>query len=582
MNSKLPEEAINPLPSASIEQQSYIQYQSLMLLVTSLNKAIYVFPLTASILTILFWPHTNQIILGSWLVTIYAFSLVRYAIHERIKQHNDTSLNYAKWLKCILILDVIGGTLVGSSSTFIDGLPQEFQWLLIIVVLAITMESVAAQSAIKSSFISFTLPLFSSFILGLLLTGNNIFYIVSAFALLHAIFIYGNFTAMHQHINTNLKLTFSNQQLAKQLNQKNQALVIANEQVNAASQAKSKFIISMNQELRLPLQGMLKLLKGIPKNHLTSEHSCSLSIIQSSGDGLLSLLSDLKDVYRLEKGMLTPKLKEFEVREHFESITHLLAINAHVKGLKLFCTIDSNVPAKIESDPIRLSQITLNLLTNALKFTNHGYVELKVSSQTRDEQTFLIIKVTDTGIGIKQDDMKMIFEPFIQGKSDAETLGNGLGLAISREICQLLHADMSAHSVSGEGSVFSFKVPIKIRQQGKLSVLHNKKIILLVEGDKQHEISIEQQLRFLNQPYETANNAKEAMATCAEKRNKFSTVIIGHQSELQQKLLINLCQRLKLQTIELFDFGKVEDSMPSALTYPVKLEQLNKAITSKL
>ena len=141
---------------------------------------------------------------------------------------------------------------------------------------------------------------------------------------------------------------------------------------------------------------------------------------------------------------------------------------------------------------------------------------------------------------------------------------------------------MSAHSVSGEGSVFSFKVPIKIRQQGKLSVLHNKKIILLVEGDKQHEISIEQQLRFLNQPYETANNAKEAMATCAEKRNKFSTVIIGHQSELQQKLLINLCQRLKLQTIELFDFGKVEDSMPSALTYPVKLEQLNKAITSKL
>ena len=582
MNSKLPKGAIKTLPSASLEQESYIQYQSLMLLVASLNKAIYVFPLTASILTILFWPHTHHILLGGWLVAIYAFSLVRYTIHKRIRQHNDTSLNYAKWLKYMLILDVIGGTLVGFSSTFIGGLPQEFQWLLIIVALAISMESVTAQSAIKSSFISFTLPLFTSFIIGLLLVDSNIFYIVSVFALLHGIFIYGNFTAMHQHINTNFKLTFSNKQLAEQLKQKNKALVTLNEQVNTASQAKSKFIISMNQELRLPLQGMLKLLKGIPKKNLASEHSCSLSIIQTSGDGLLNLLNDLKDVYRLEKGLLTPKFKAFKVREHFESITHLLAINAHVKGLKLFCTIDSNVPAKIESDPIRLSQITSNLLTNALKFTNHGHVELKVSSQKRDEQTFLIISVSDTGIGIKQEDMKMIFEPFIQGKSDAETLGNGLGLAISREICQLLGADMSTHSVYGKGSVFSFEVPIKIHQQGKFSVLNNRKSVLLVEGDKQHEISIEQQLRFLNQPYETAKNAKEAMAICAEKRNKFSSVIIGHQSELQQKLLINLCQRLKLQTIELFDFGKGEDSKPLALNYPVKLEQLDKAITSKL
>jgi len=581
LNSILSEEEKSSSPSHCPEQQSYIQYQSLMLLVSSLNKVIYVFPLTASILTFLFWPHTNHIILGSWLVAIYVFSLCRFTVHKKIKQFNDTNLKYAQWLKYMLTLDIVGGALVGFSSTFIGGLPQEFQWLLIIVVLAISMESVAAQSAIKSSFIAFTLPLFSCFILGLLLTGNNIFYVVSAFALLHAIIIYGNFAAMHQHINTNLKLTFSNQQLAGQLKQQNKALVISNEQVKAASQAKSKFIISMNQELRLPLQGMLKLLKDIPKRHLASEHSCSLSIVQSSGNGLLSLLNDLKDVYLLENDLLTPKFKVFKVREHFESLSHLLAINAHVKGLKLFCTIDSNVPEKIKSDPKRLSQITLNLLTNALKFTNHGHVELKISSQNRGEQSLLIIAVSDTGIGIKQDEMQMIFQPFIQGKSDAKTLGNGLGLAISRELCQLLGAKMSAHSVAGEGSVFSFEVPIKTSQQDKLSAQQNKKSILLVEGERQHKASIEQQLRFINQPYETTNNAKEAMAICAEKRNKFSAVIIGHQSELQQKLLINLCQRLKLQTIELFDFGEVEDSQPLVLTYPIKLEQLNKAINPK-
>ncbi|MDX2369400.1 MAG: ATP-binding protein, partial [Colwellia sp.] len=363
-----------------------------------------------------------------------------------------------------------------------------------------------------------------------------------------------------------------------QLKHKNQDLVTSNEQVNAASQAKSKFIISMSQELRIPLQGMLKLLESVQKNPYEPEHLRSLSIVRSSGVGLLNLLNDLKDVYRLEQGQLKPKVKVFEVRQHFENLTHLLAVNAHVKGLKIFCTIDSKVPAKIESDPVRLSQITLNLLANALKFTDQGQVKLKISSQMHGEQAFLNIAVSDTGIGINQDDFKMIFQPFIQGKSDAETLGNGLGLTISRELCKLLDGEMSAHSVAGKGSVFSFEIPVKINQQSELPVLYSKKRVLLVEGDNQHKISIEHQLRFLNFPYETAINIKEAMATCAENRNKFSAVIIGHQSKLHQKLLTNLCQRLKLQTIELFEFGKGDNSEQLTLNYPVKLEQLKIAI----
>lgn len=578
MNSKLPEETIATPPSPSPEQQAYIQHQSLMLLVSSLNKVIYVFPLTASILTVLFWPHTNHVMLGSWLVAIYVLSLVRNTVHKIILQQKNTTLNYSRWLKYMLILDVSGGVLTGFSSVFLASLPQEFQGLLIIVIIAISMESVAGQSAIKSSFIAFTLPLFSGFFFGLILLGSNIFYILSIFVVLHAFFLYGNFTAMHNHIKTNLTLTFSNQQLAKQLKQKNQDLVTSNEQVNATSQAKSKFIISMSQELRIPLQGMLKLLKSIQKNPHDPEHLRSLSIVRSSGVGLLNLLNDLKDVYRLEKGQLKPKVKVIEVRQHFEDLTHLLAVNAHAKGLKLFCTIDSKVPARIESDPVRLSQITLNFLANALKFTDQGQVELKITSQRHAEQAFLNIAVSDTGIGIDQDDMKMIFQPFIQGKSDAETLGNGLGLAISRELCQLLDGEMSAHSVAGKGSVFSFEIPIKISQQSELPVLYSKKSILLVEGENQHQISIEHQLRFLNLPYETVTNAKEAMATCAESRNKFSAVIIGHQPELQQKLLINLCQRLKLQTIELFEFGNDNNKEPLTLNYPVKLEQLKTTI----
>lgn len=573
LNSKLPEESLDILSLSNSKQQEYIQWESLKLLISSLNKAIYVFPLTASILTIIFWPYINHVLIGSWLVSICLLSLVRFSVHKTIRKQKSFSSSYPLWLKYMLILDAIAGSLAGLSSMFLTSLPQEFQWLLIVVIIAISMESVAGQSAIKSSFITFTLPLFSCFITGLILVDNKIFYILSIFAVLHAFFLYGNFTAMHQHIKTNLTLTYSNQQLAKELKQKNQALIISNEQVSATSQAKSKFIISMSQELRVPLQGIINSLKNIKQNPYDPEHLHSLALVHSSGVRLLNLLNDLMDIYRLEKGHLKPKMKTFEVREHFEDLIHLLVINAQTKGLKILCTIDSKVAAKIESDPVRISQITLNLLANALKFTNQGQVELTVSSHMKGEQNYLNIAVADTGIGISIDEMKMLFQPFIQGKSDTEILGNGLGLAISRELCQLLDGNMSAHSVVGKGSVFSVEIPVKIRQQNELPVFYSKKSLLLVEGDSQHQKSIEHQLRFLNIAYETTPNAQEAMASCAENRNKISMVLVGHQPDLQQKLLINLCKRLNIQVIELFEFGKGNREQLT-LNYPVKLEQL--------
>jgi len=575
------EQTSEPFSCSSSSQQAYIQHQSLLLLVSSLHKAIFVFPLTAIILTVLFWPHTNQILIGSWLLAIGILSLVRYTVHKKINQQKNTTINYARWLKYMLMLDVSGGTLAGFSSLFLPSLPQEFQWLLIIVIIAISMESVAGQSAIKSSFIAFILPLFSGFILGLILLGSTTSYILCVFALLHLSFLYGNFTAMHHHINTNLTLSFANQQLAGQLKQKNQALVLSNEQMNATSMAKSKFIISMSQELKAPLQGMLKLMESVQKSSYNPETLRSLSLIRSSGFGLLTLLDDLTDVYRLEQGKLTPKIKVFSVRQHFEDIAHLLAINAHVKGLKFFCTIDSKVPAKVESDPVRLSQITLNLLANALKFTTQGQIALKISSRVDAEQMLLTIAVSDTGIGINQADMKMIFQPFVQGTTDVETIGSGLGLAISRELCLLLDGKMSAQSVVGEGAVFSVEIPVKISQKSNLPMLHSKKAMLLVEGDSQHQTSIEHQLRFLNLPCETVTNAKDAMAICAEKRKNISAVIIGHQSALQQKLLINLCQRLKLKVIKLIEFDHHNDREPLTLNYPVKLAKLKAAFSQQ-
>jgi len=561
----------------NIEEQQYVNQQSLVLLVSSLTKAIYAFPITASILTFIFWSYVEHSIILLWLFCVYCVSVIRFVVHKNIKQKSGIFAEYSFWLKTMLAIDFSSGFILGMSGYFITVLPQELQLLVVIVAAAISMESIGAQSAIKSSFASFNIPLFVTFSFWLFIAGSATHFVLIALILVHGVFLFGNFKAMHEHIRKGFKLTFSNQKLANDLAKKNIELEKSNQQVKATSMAKSQFIAQLSHQLKDPLQSIIEKLNISEQPTNVTEIQTLVKAVQTSGVSLLTLLNDLIDVHRLEKGLLAKIDQSIDVRKHFDDLAQLIALNAENKNLFFYCDIADDVPSKVISDPLRLSQITLNLLANAIKFTEKGEVGLSLTYQITNNEAWLTITVIDTGQGIDEEKQNYIFQHFVQGESSIDAVGNGLGLSISQELAQLLGGNISVISSPDKGSIFSCKVPVQLGAEKEMVAKYSKQKILLIEGNVRQRQAMIHQFNYLKKSFEIAENAKEAMAICASHNSKYQIVIIGHQDKLQQKLLLNLCARIKLPTLVLKSLSEKHPALgdnSNTLNYPIKLSDL--------
>ena len=564
----------------STDEQRYINQQSLLLLVASLHKVIVAFPITASILTFIFFPYVDHVISLLWLYAVYGVSIARYLVHKKIKLRKELN-NCVPLIKNMLVLDFFSGFILGMSGYFITVLPPTYQLLMIIVAVAISMESIGAQSAIKSSFFSFNIPLFSCFSFWLFMTDLSIYLILITFILIHISFLLGNFKAMHNQIIKGLHLSFSNNKSANDLSLKNKQLLESNRQVKTASLAKSHFIAEISHQLKDPLQGMLNGLVQSQKFYRVDDILSAIKTVHSSGISLLHLLNNLIDINRLENGQLVRIDKSFNVREIFDDLISLMAINAESKGLFIYSDIRSNVPEKVVGDSLRLSQITLNLLANAIQFTEKGEVGLSLSICQVKEQMWLIIAIIDTGCGIADDEKEFIFQPFVHSVPTIKRIGQGLGLAISQELTHLLEGNISLVSVLGKGSIFTCKVPVDVSNKQSTLKQYSQQKILLIESNEQQRQAIINQFNYLQITVELANNAKEAMALCASNAGRYHAVIMGHQDKLQQKLLINLCQRIKLKYFTLHSYSYQSHHNENILRYPIKTTQLQSILNEE-
>lgn len=566
-------------------EQQYIDQQCLLLLVASLGKAIIAFPITASILTALFWPYVDHTIMLLWLSAVVGVSVYRAIVHRAVSKNKISPLNYKSFLNHMLLLDFFSGFILGLCGYFLSDLPQNLQWLLIITAAIFSMNSVAVQSSIKISVLAFNLPLYLSFIFWLIVVGDLTYYVVAILMLIHAGFLFGHFKALHAYIFNSLKLTFSNQQLANDLAEKNTELIKINQQVKASSKAKSQFIADISHQIKEPLQGMVNGLTYSQKLANLSDINSAIKPIQSSGVVLLALLNDLIAVERLDSGQLIKEEKSFNVREYFDDLLALVVPNAAQKNLFLYCDINSDVSDEIITDPLKLRQIVLNLLANAIKYTSQGEVALSLSTYHVNNQIWLTIAVADTGCGIAEDKQQLIFQPFVRGESSLDLVGNGLGLAISHELTVLLGGMLSVISAVDKGAIFRCKLPIKVSSNELITPLLSKQKILLVEAHNGQCQSMVNQFNHLKMVVETCDHIKDAMAICASHNNKYQAVIVGHQDKLQQRLLINLCQRIKFPMILLADLNEKQQSITEqaeglvqVLTYPVKLSALKHAL----
>ena len=245
-------------------------------------------------------------------------------------------------------------------------------------------------------------------------------------------------------------------------------LDLAEKQASIAVQTKENFLANMSHEIRTPLSGILGFTNLLQKRSLDETSAEFVSAIQQSGENLITIVNDILDLSKIEAGMMRITPGIFSINGLINSVETLFSERVKEKGLGITSTVDPAIPDTLKGDATRLTQILVNLIGNAIKFTQQGEINIAVYSKSRtDSKITLGFDITDSGIGIEKEKLAEVFERFNQGE-DSTTRnygGTGLGLSIVKNLIQLQNGDIKVRSEQGKGSTFSFFIPYDISEQ---------------------------------------------------------------------------------------------------------------------
>jgi signal transduction histidine kinase len=374
-----------------------------------------------------------------------------------------------------------------------------------------------------------------------------------------------------------------------------------------ANQAKSEFLASMSHEIRTPMNAIIGMAELLWDTSLTDEQQNYVQIFRNAGESLLDLINDILDISKIEAGRLDLEAVNFNILDLVEKTFEMLSIRAHEKGLELLYFIEPEVVMNLIGDPLRIRQVIINLVGNAVKFTESGEVVLRVSQLSADgDEIVLTFSIADTGIGISDDKLADIFNKFTQADSSTTRKygGTGLGLSISKRLVELMGGEIKVSSVPGSGSEFTFTVRLKkSASKGLISSIFDYRLgglkALIIDHCRTNASFLKSTL----ENFGVAADCEESMGGCLEtlkkavnegkpyqfifidnhvyKNNKDETYFIKKHSDLSKIVILMLTTDNLSEEISSLKNHDIEYYVIKPIKYSVLFEMLYGALVKR-